>query len=104
MTAQYSSRPRGACYTPADHVLPRMPSPGNTRGGKPWRRPPPPRMMAVRPAGCDACRRRRPRREEPSPVRMSLEQELNNRLTQAIESKETATADVVRMLKTRLQE
>jgi len=35
---------------------------------------------------------------------MSLEQELNNRLTQAIKAKDTATADVVRMLKTRLQE
>jgi len=35
---------------------------------------------------------------------MSLEQKLNDRLTQAIKAKDTATADVVRMLKTRLQE
>jgi two-component system phosphate regulon sensor histidine kinase PhoR len=35
---------------------------------------------------------------------MALEQELNERLTQAIKNKDTRTADVVRMLKTRLQE
>jgi len=35
---------------------------------------------------------------------MALEQELTNRLTQAIKDKDTRTADVVRMLKTRLQE
>jgi uncharacterized protein YqeY len=35
---------------------------------------------------------------------MALEQELNNRLTQAIKTKDAPTADVVRMLKTRLQE
>lgn len=35
---------------------------------------------------------------------MSLEQELTNRLTQAIKAKDAPTADVVRMLKTRLQE
>ena len=35
---------------------------------------------------------------------MSLEQELTNRLTQAIKGKDPRTADVVRMLKTRLQE
>ena len=35
---------------------------------------------------------------------MALEQELTNRLTQAIKSKDARTADVVRMLKTRLQE
>ena len=35
---------------------------------------------------------------------MALEQELTNRLTQAIKSKDGRTADVVRMLKTRLQE
>jgi uncharacterized protein len=35
---------------------------------------------------------------------MSLEQELTDRLTQAIKAKDAPTADVVRMLKTRLQE
>jgi len=35
---------------------------------------------------------------------MALEQELTNRLTQAIKDKDARTADVVRMLKTRLQE
>ncbi len=35
---------------------------------------------------------------------MALEQDLTNRLTQAIKSKDSRTADVVRMLKTRLQE
>jgi len=35
---------------------------------------------------------------------MALEQELTNRLTQAIKGKDARTADVVRMLKTRLQE
>jgi uncharacterized protein YqeY len=35
---------------------------------------------------------------------MALEDELTNRLTQAIKSKDSRTADVVRMLKTRLQE
>jgi len=35
---------------------------------------------------------------------MALEQELTNRLTQAIKGKDGRTADVVRMLKTRLQE
>jgi uncharacterized protein len=35
---------------------------------------------------------------------MSLEQELTDRLTQAIKSKDAPTADVVRMIKTRLQE
>lgn len=35
---------------------------------------------------------------------MALEQELTNRLTQAIKTKDGRTADVVRMLKTRLQE
>ena len=35
---------------------------------------------------------------------MALEQELTNRLTQAIKGKDAPTADVVRMLKTRLQE
>jgi uncharacterized protein YqeY len=35
---------------------------------------------------------------------MALEQELTNRLTQAIKNKDARTADVVRMLKTRLQE
>ena len=35
---------------------------------------------------------------------MSLEQTLNDTLTQAIKTKDTRTADVVRMLKTRLQE
>ena len=35
---------------------------------------------------------------------MPLEQELNDTLTQAIKAKDTRTADVVRMLKTRLQE
>lgn len=35
---------------------------------------------------------------------MALEQELTNRLTQAIKEKDARTADVVRMLKTRLQE
>ena len=35
---------------------------------------------------------------------MPLEDELTNRLTQAIKSKDGRTADVVRMLKTRLQE
>lgn len=35
---------------------------------------------------------------------MSLEQELTERLTQAIKTKDAPTADVVRMLKTRLQE
>jgi hypothetical protein len=35
---------------------------------------------------------------------MALEQELTNRLTQAIKNKDGRTADVVRMLKTRLQE
>jgi len=35
---------------------------------------------------------------------MSLEQDLTDRLTQAIKSKDAPTADVVRMLKTRLQE
>ena len=32
---------------------------------------------------------------------MGLEQELNDRLTQAIKTKDAPTADVVRMLKTR---
>ena len=35
---------------------------------------------------------------------MALEQELTNRLTRAIKGKDARTADVVRMLKTRLQE
>jgi hypothetical protein len=35
---------------------------------------------------------------------MSLEQELTDRLTQAIKTKDGPTADVVRMIKTRLQE
>ena len=35
---------------------------------------------------------------------MSLEQELTDRLTQAIKTKDAPTADVVRMIKTRLQE
>jgi hypothetical protein len=35
---------------------------------------------------------------------MGLEQELTDRLTQAIKGKDAPTADVVRMLKTRLQE
>ncbi len=35
---------------------------------------------------------------------MPLEQELNERLTRAIKEKDTRTADVVRMIKTRLQE
>ena len=35
---------------------------------------------------------------------MALEQELTSRLTQAIKAKDGRTADVVRMLKTRLQE
>ena len=35
---------------------------------------------------------------------MALEQELTDRLTQAIKNKDARTADVVRMLKTRLQE
>ena len=35
---------------------------------------------------------------------MALEQELTNRLTRAIKEKDARTADVVRMLKTRLQE
>ncbi len=35
---------------------------------------------------------------------MALEQELTNRLTQAIKDKDARTANVVRMLKTRLQE
>jgi hypothetical protein len=35
---------------------------------------------------------------------MSLEQDLTDRLTQAIKTKDAPTADVVRMLKTRLQE
>src|SRR5262245_22466511 len=35
---------------------------------------------------------------------MALEQALNDTLTQAIKAKDTRTADVVRMLKTRLQE
>ena len=35
---------------------------------------------------------------------MALEDELTSRLTQAIKSKDSRTADVVRMLKTRLQE
>ena len=35
---------------------------------------------------------------------MALEQELTNRLTQAIKDKDARTADVVRMIKTRLQE
>ena len=35
---------------------------------------------------------------------MGLEQELTGRLTQAIKAKDAPTADVVRMLKTRLQE
>jgi uncharacterized protein YqeY len=35
---------------------------------------------------------------------MALEDELTNRLTQAIKAKDSRTADVVRMLKTRLQE
>ena len=35
---------------------------------------------------------------------MALEQDLTNRLTQAIKAKDSRTADVVRMLKTRLQE
>jgi uncharacterized protein YqeY len=35
---------------------------------------------------------------------MALEQELTDRLTQAIKDKDARTADVVRMLKTRLQE
>ena len=35
---------------------------------------------------------------------MALEQDLTNRLTQAIKGKDPRTADVVRMLKTRLQE
>ena len=35
---------------------------------------------------------------------MALEQDLTNRLTQAIKGKDARTADVVRMLKTRLQE
>jgi uncharacterized protein YqeY len=35
---------------------------------------------------------------------MALEQELTTRLTQAIKGKDARTADVVRMLKTRLQE
>ena len=35
---------------------------------------------------------------------MSLEQDLTDRLTQAIKGKDAPTADVVRMLKTRLQE
>jgi uncharacterized protein YqeY len=35
---------------------------------------------------------------------MALEQELTNRLTQAIKTKDARTADVVRMLKTRLHE
>ena len=35
---------------------------------------------------------------------MALEQELTDRLTQAIKTKDARTADVVRMLKTRLQE
>src|SRR5216683_246811 len=35
---------------------------------------------------------------------MALEDELTNRLTQAIKSKDGRTADVIRMLKTRLQE
>jgi uncharacterized protein YqeY len=35
---------------------------------------------------------------------MSLEQELTDRLTQAIKTKDAPTADVVRMIKTRIQE
>ena len=35
---------------------------------------------------------------------MSLEEELTDRLTQAIKTKDAPTADVVRMIKTRLQE
>jgi uncharacterized protein YqeY len=35
---------------------------------------------------------------------MALEQELSNRLTQAIKDKDARTANVVRMLKTRIQE
>jgi len=35
---------------------------------------------------------------------MSLEQELTDRLTQAIKTKDAPTADVVRMIKTRVQE
>ena len=35
---------------------------------------------------------------------MALEQELNERLTRAMKEKDTATADTLRMLKTRLQE
>jgi uncharacterized protein len=35
---------------------------------------------------------------------MSLEQQLTDRLTQAIKTKDAPTADVVRMLKTRIQE
>ena len=35
---------------------------------------------------------------------MSLEQDLTDRLTQAIKTKDAPTADVVRMIKTRLQE
>src|ERR1700694_1210448 len=35
---------------------------------------------------------------------MALEDELTNRLTQAIKGKDGRTADVIRMLKTRLQE
>lgn len=35
---------------------------------------------------------------------MSLEQQLTDRLTQAIKTKDAPTADVVRMIKTRLQE
>ena len=35
---------------------------------------------------------------------MSLDQELTDRLTQAIKTKDAPTADVVRMIKTRLQE
>lgn len=35
---------------------------------------------------------------------MSLEQELTERLTQAIKTKDAPTADVVRMIKTRIQE
>ena len=35
---------------------------------------------------------------------MALEQELNDRLTRAIKGKDTRTADVVRMIKSRLQE
>src|SRR5262249_20950590 len=70
------------------------------------------------PSGCDECGgrwkgrprplrsapRRRPGRRTPSEERMTLEQQLNDTLKQAMKDKDQETADVVRMLKTKIME